>query len=88
MSRCMKKILISRAVAIDISVLLLPETMNSYQWYGIIKGQLILKSFWCLQFSQKTNKNNSTRDTIVVKSNFFVHFLGELKIQKRHFEIN
>ena len=25
---------------------------------------------------------------LVVKSNFFVHFLGELKIPKRHFEIN
>ena len=40
-------------------------------------------------FSQKTNKNNSTWDTIVVKrNNFFVRFLGELKIPKRHFEIN
>ena len=35
--------------------------------------------FWCLQFSQKMNENNSTRGTIVV---------GELKIQKRHFKIN
>ena len=81
-------------------------------------------SFWCLQFSQKTNLNNSrqlevnkgfnwSRDlladrpslmaadkpcpllqpsltwgTIVLKSNFFVHFFGELKILIRHFEIN
>ena len=48
-------------------------------------------SFWCLQFSQKTNENNSTWGTIVVKSNFFVHFFGrieEMKIPKRHFEIN
>ena len=45
-------------------------------------------SFWCLQFSQKKNENNSTWGTIVVKSNFFVQFLGELKIPKRHFEIN
>ena len=45
-------------------------------------------SFWCLQFSQKTNENNSNWGTIVVKSNFFVRFLGELKIPKRHFEIN
>ena len=44
--------------------------------------------FWCLQFSQKVNENNSTWGTIVVKSNFFVCFLGELRIQKRHFEIN
>ena len=46
-------------------------------------------SFWCLEFSQKTNENNSTWVTIVVKSNFFVHSLGELKkIPKRPFEIN
>ena len=45
--------------------------------------------FWCLQFPQKTNENNSTWGTIVVKLNFFVRwFLGELKIPKRHFEIN
>ena len=42
--------------------------------------------FGCLQFSQKMNENNSTWGTIV-KSNFFVHFLGELEIPKRHFEI-
>ena len=45
-------------------------------------------SFWRLQFSQKTNENNSTWGTKVVRSNFFVPFLGELKIPKRHFEIN
>ena len=45
-------------------------------------------SFCCFQFSQKTNKNNSTWGTIVVKSNFFIHFLGVLKIPRRHFEIN
>ena len=43
-------------------------------------------SFWCLQFSQKTNENNSTWGTVVVE--FFIYFLGELKIPKRHFEIN
>ena len=43
-------------------------------------------SFWCLQFFQKTNKNNSTWGT--VKLIFFIHFLGELKIPKRHFKIN
>ena len=37
-------------------------------------------SFWCLQFSQTMNENNSTWGTIVVKLIFFVHFLGELKI--------
>ena len=41
-------------------------------------------SFWFLQFTQKTNENNSTWGTIVAKSIFFV----ELKIPKRHFEIN
>ena len=45
-------------------------------------------SFWCLQFSQKMNKNNSAWGTVVVKSNFFVRFFGELKITKRHFKIN
>ena len=34
------------------------------------------------------NENNSTWGTKVVKSIFLVHFLGELKIPKRHFEIN
>jgi hypothetical protein len=38
-------------------------------------------SFWYLQFFHKTNKTISS--WIV-----FVHFLKELKIQKRHFEIN
>ena len=45
-------------------------------------------SFWCLQFSQKMNENNSTWGTLVVKSNFFVRFFGELKVPKGHFEIN
>jgi hypothetical protein len=45
-------------------------------------------SFWCLQFFQKTNENNSTWGTIVVRLNFFVWFLEELKTPKRHFEIN
>ena len=44
-------------------------------------------SFWCLQFSQKRNENNSPWGTIEVKSNYFVRFLGEMKIPKRHFEI-
>ena len=42
-------------------------------------------SFWCLQFSQKWTKAIRLE---VVKSNFFVRFLGELKIPKKHFEIN
>ena len=43
-------------------------------------------SFWCLQSSQKTNKNNSAWGTRAV--NFFFRFLGELKKPKRHFKIN
>ena len=39
-------------------------------------------------FNSPKNENNSTWGTIVVKSTFFVRFLGELKIPKRHFEIN
>ena len=49
-----------------------------------ISGQLISK---CLQFSQKTNENNSTWDIIVVGSNFFVSFLEEIRIPKSPFEI-
>ena len=37
---------------------------------------------------KKTNENKSTWGTIVVKSNFFIPYFGELKIPKRHFEIN
>ena len=53
------------------------------------KGQLILKClFDVFNFSQKTNKNKSTWGIIVVKLNFFVRFLGEMKIPKGHIEIN
>ena len=45
-------------------------------------------SFWCFQFFQKSNENNSIWGAIVVWSNFFVRVLEELKITKRHFEIN
>ena len=65
---------------------------NNILWWlleGRAKGHLLNfeMSFWCLQFSPKTSENNSTGGTIVGKSNFFVHFLGELKIPKRHFKI-
>ena len=43
-------------------------------------------SFWCLQFSQEKKENKSTWGILLVKLNFFVHFLGELKITKKHFE--
>ena len=55
------------------------------------KVQLISKClFWCLQFPPKNEqkKVDLIWGIIVVKSNFFVQFLGELKIPKRHFEIN
>ena len=43
-------------------------------------------SFWCFEFFQKTNENNSTWGIIVVNSNLFARFLEELKTPKRHFE--
>ena len=53
------------------------------------KSQLILKClFSVFDFSQKTNENNSTWGIIVVKSNFFVRFLRELRMPKSPFEIN
>ena len=73
----------------------LVTTLNSFHKFSISLIQIYCPfsrsvtceiSLWCLQFSQKTNKNNSTWGTIVLKSNFFVHVLGELKIPKRHFE--
>ena len=43
----------------------------------------------CLQIrSKKTNENKSTWGIIVLKSNFFVHFLEELRIPRSPFEIN
>ena len=47
-------------------------------------------SFWYLQFSQKSEKKiDFTTTTYDTSSRIvFVHFLGELKTQKRHFEIN
>ena len=50
------------------------------------KGQLFSK---CLlgvfNFSQKTNKNKSTWDIIVVNSKSFIHFLGEIEDIKKTF---
>ena len=67
------------------------------QWVDIIfslfifptKGQLISKFlFGVFNSPKQMNENNSTWGTIVVKSDFYVRFLRELKIPKRHFEIN
>ena len=53
------------------------------------KGHLISKClFGVFKFFQKTNKNKSTWGIIVVKSNFFIRFLEELRIPKSPFEIN
>ena len=53
------------------------------------KGLLISKCpFGVFNFFQKTNENKSTRGIILVKSNFFVHFLGELRIPNSPFEVN
>ena len=53
------------------------------------KDQLISKClFWCLQFSQKNERKQFDLRYHSRKLNFFVRFLGELKIPKRHFEIN
>ena len=78
-----------------------PGKIAVEEWYCLIKhsrhftlttvykGQLISKWFFgVVYFLQKTNKNKSTRGIIVVKSNFLVHFLGDLRITKSPFEIN
>ena len=53
------------------------------------EGQLISTClFGVFNLSQKTNKNKSTYGIIVVKSTFFVRFLGESRIPKSQFEIN
>ena len=53
----------------------------------ITKGQLILKClFGFFNSSKKTEHHNSTWGIIVLRPSLFVHFLEELKTQKRHFE--
>ena len=53
------------------------------------KGHLISKClFSVFKLFQKTNEIKSTWGIIVVKSNFFVRFLGELRVPKSPFEIN
>ena len=54
-----------------------------------VKGQLISKClFGVFKFFQKTNENKSTWGIIVVKLDFFICFLEELRIPKSLFEIN
>ena len=66
------------------------EKIYSMQWRHLsTKGQLISKYlFGLFTCSQKKNKNKWTWGIIVVKSNFLVHFLRELRIPKSPFEIN
>ena len=45
-------------------------------------------SFWYLQFSQKTNEKIQLHYYGTSSRIVFVRFLGELKIPKRHFEVN
>ena len=50
----------------------------------IFKGQLISKCiFVCTQFFQKLNENKLNWGIIIVKLNFFVRFLEELRIPKK-----
>ena len=51
------------------------------------KEGAIKEFFGAFNFSQKTNKNKSTWGITVLKSNFFVRFLGELRLAKSPFEI-
>ena len=56
---------------------------------GMFTGELITKClFDVFKFFQKTNENKSTWGILVVKLNFFVPFLEELRIPKSPFEIN
>ena len=45
-------------------------------------------SFWCLQFSQKTELENSNFCPSLLGQKFLVHFLEELKKTKNPFKIN
>ena len=58
------------------------RAVSSYKnhWSILVKVNYFQNVFWCLQFSQKMNEKNSAWHTIVVKSNCFVHFFGELEI--------
>ena len=70
-------------------------TINIIEWeiksFDKIKGQLISKCLFGV-FNSPKKRTKTIRlevcTSIVVKSNFFVCFMGELKIPKRHFGIN
>ena len=65
-------------------------TWKTFWDLATFKGQLISKCIFGLFNSPKKQTKIIRLEvlTIVVKSNFFFRFLGELKIPKRHFEIN
>ena len=66
-----------------------PFERRKFEFEWPTKGQLISKClFGVFTFSQKTNENKSAWGIIVVKSNLFVRFLGELRIPNSPFEIN
>ena len=62
-----------------------PWTSSAKQ---ITKGQVIAKFLFGVFNPPQNKQNNLTWGTVVVKLNFFVRFLGELKVLKRHFEIS
>ena len=58
-------------------------------FFSSAKGQINFKvSFWCHQFLPKTERKQVDLRYHSSKSNFFVRFLGELRIPKSPFEIN
>ena len=91
---CQRHILCLGPAAATMALFLLNWAAKTVQVAGFpivitAKGQLISKClFGVFNFSQKMNENKSTWGIIAVKSNFFVHFLGELRIPKSPFEIN
>ena len=72
MQSCFHKILFKFKYSFDIS-----ERSVNFQ-----------RTFWFLQFFQKTNKNKWTWGIIVVKLNSFDRFLEEFDDPKNNFEIN
>ena len=58
--------------------------LRNVQYIAADKGQLISKClFWSLQFSPKTNENNSSLGSIVLKSNCFRSFGGRIEDTKK-----
>ena len=62
--------------------------LSFLQNYSLQKSVKFEISFWCLQFSQKTNLKTQIFAIAYWGRNFFVGFLGVLKKPKCPFEIN